>query len=329
MRKQSGGPRVWYTYPMAESRPPRVAVIIPCKDEEATIASVLDKFKVFLPDADLYVIDNNCRDDTARVAREHGATVLRESRPGKGNAVRKAFREVAADIYLLTDGDDTYPVEDAPRMLEPIRKEQADVVVGVRLHGERASEFRWINKLGNHLLVGLLNVVFSTHLTDLLSGYRAMTREFVKQAPVLSSGFELETELSILALERGFRTVEIAVTLKRRPAGGRSKIKVFRDGVLIVKTMFALQRDYRPMRFFGRAGILFILLGLLPGARVTLEFMEYGTVKIPSAVLATGLEICGMSLTLTGVILTAINRRFRELDHRLTMLSEATRPPEA
>jgi glycosyltransferase involved in cell wall biosynthesis len=304
---------------MAEGNP-RVAVIVPCLNEEATIGRVVREFRQVLPQATVVVIDNNCTDATARVAAEAGAQVLRETRPGKGHATRKAFREVDADVYLLVDGDDTYPARDAPRMLEPILRGEADVVVGARLAAETG--FRWVNRLGNVLLLWTLNFVFRASVTDLLSGYRAMTREFVTQAPVLSAGFELETELSVLAFEREFRTVEIPVILRDRPEGSRSKIRVVRDGLRILATILTLLRDYRPLSFFGSAGVLSILLGLIPGTIVTVEFFRFGTVRIPTAVLATGMVLSGLLLILVGVILVALNRRFRELDHRLNLLAD-------
>jgi glycosyltransferase involved in cell wall biosynthesis len=303
----------------------RVAVIIPCLNEELTIGRVLRAFRAALPDAACYVIDNNSKDATARIAREEGATVLRETRPGKGHAVRKAFREVEADVYVLVDGDDTYPAEEAPRLLAPVLDGSADIVVAARLGGETG--FRWINRLGNRLLLGTLNMTFGAALTDLLSGYRAMSREYVKQAPILSSGFELETELSILAFERGFRTVEMPVALRSRPAGSHSKISVVRDGLRILTAILTLLRDYRPLSFFGGAGLVCAILGLLPGIFVTVEFIERGTVRIPTAVLATGLEVSALTLILAGVILTALNRRFLELDHRLNLLEDQISRP--
>jgi glycosyltransferase involved in cell wall biosynthesis len=303
---------------------PRVAVIVPCLNEEATIGRVLHDFRAILPEACLVVVDNNCTDATAQIARAAGALVLRETRPGKGYATRKAFREVDADVYLLVDGDDTYPATDALRLLEPITQGVADVVVGARLGGETG--FRWVNRLGNVLLLLTLNFVFRARVTDLLSGYRAMTREFVKQTPILSTGFELETELSILAFERDFRTREIPVSLRARPEGSRSKIRIFRDGFHILTTILTLLRDYRPLSFFGSAGLLSILLGLVPGLIVTTEFFRQGAVRIPTAVLATGLVLSGLLLILVGVILDALNRRFRELDHRLNLLADQDGP---
>jgi glycosyltransferase involved in cell wall biosynthesis len=309
---------------MAADGIPRIAVIVPCLNEEATIGRVLQDFRKVLPDARLVVVDNNCTDATVQIAREAGALVLRETRPGKGHATRKAFREVDADVYLLVDGDDTYPAADAPRLLEPIAQGVADVVVGARLGGQTG--FHRVNRLGNVLLLWTLNFVFRARVTDLLSGYRAMTREFVKQAPVLSAGFELETELSILAFERDFRTQEIRVSLRERPQGSRSKIRVVRDGFRILGTILTLLRDYRPLSFFGSAGVLSILLGLVPGLIVTVEFFQHGAVRIPTAVLATGLVLSGLLLILVGVILGALNRRFRELDHRLNLLADQDGP---
>ena len=310
---------------MPDDFPRRIAVVVPCLNEEATIGPVVRKFRTVLPTAELYVVDNDSTDATERVAREAGATVLRETRRGKGHAVRKAFREVEADIYILVDGDDTYPAEEAPRLIQPILDGDADVVVATRLGGDTRSEFRWVNRLGNRLLLGALNLVFGVRLTDLLSGYRVMTREYVKQAPVLASGFELETELSILAFEREFRTVEIPVRLRSRPEGSHSKIRVLGDGFRILSAILTLLRDYRPLSFFGGLGLLCAVLGLLPGIFVTIEFLERGTVRIPTAVLATGLEVWALTLVLAGVILQALNRRFRELDHRLNLVEDQTR----
>jgi|SoiMethySBSTD1v2_1073268.scaffolds.fasta_scaffold276205_2 glycosyltransferase involved in cell wall biosynthesis len=310
---------------MPDDFPRRIAVVIPCLNEEATIGLVVRKFRAVLPAAELYVVDNNSTDATERVAREAGATVLRETRRGKGHAVRKAFREVEADIYILVDGDDTYPAEEAPRLIQPIVDGDADVVVATRLGHDTRSEFRWVNRLGNRLLLGALNLVFGVRLTDLLSGYRVMTREYVKQAPILASGFELETELSILAFEREFRTVEIPVRVRSRPEGSHSKIRVMGDGFRILSAILTLLRDYRPLSFFGGLGVLCAVLGLMPGIFVTIEFLERGTVRIPTAVLATGLEVWAITLVLAGVILQALNRRFRELDHRLNLVEDQTR----
>lgn len=303
---------------------PRTAVIIPCLNEELTVAGVIGEFRRALPGAEVVVIDNASDDCTADVARQLGATVLSESRRGKGNAVRKAFREVEADIYVLVDGDGTYPADRVHDLMGPVRDGKADVVVGVRLDASSASELRAVNRFGNRMLRYVVNLVFASRITDLLSGYRVMTREFVRNIPLLSVGFEVETELSILALERGFRTVEIPVTLTARPEGSRSKIRVLHDGIRILNAILTLLRDYRPLSFFGAIGTVSMLTGLAPGIFVTVEFIERGTVRIPTAVLATGLEIVGFMFVLIGIVLAALSRRFRELDYRLDRLHAET-----
>jgi glycosyltransferase involved in cell wall biosynthesis len=299
----------------------RVAVLIPCLNEELTIGKVLDAFRAQLPEAELVVIDNGSEDATATVARERGATVLREPRRGKGNAVRRAFRDVGADVFVLVDGDDTYPADRVHDLLAPVRSGVADVVIGTRLD-EEGSEFRRLNRLGNHLLLWAVNAVFSSSVTDLLSGYRVMTREFVRKVPLLSTGFEVETELTIVALDRDMRTVEVPIRLGSRPEGSSSKIRIWSDGLRILKEILALFRDYRPLAFFGWLGLAFMLVGLAPGVFVTIEFIERGTVRIPTAVLATGLEIVGFTLLVTGVILSALRRRFREIDYHLDRIQE-------
>jgi glycosyltransferase involved in cell wall biosynthesis len=318
---------------MSVDRTPRVAVVIPCLDEAPTIARVVSSFRAVLPGAELVVVDNGSSDGTAEIARNAGARVLTERRRGKGHAVRKAFNEVWADVYLLVDGDGTYPAEDAPRLIEPILCDEADVVIGGRLEPGARSQFRSVNRVGNHLLLKTVNLVFGTRVSDLLTGYRAMSREFVDRAPVLSTGFELETELTILALERGFRTIEIPVTLGARPDGSHSKIQVLGDGLRILNAIFTLLRDYRPLTFFGGAGLALVLLGLAPGLFVTWEFTQTGAVRIPTAVLATGFEIVGLTLILTGITLTTVARRFREIDHQLARVRSELgrrnrRPPE-
>ncbi|GEJ55650.1 glycosyltransferase [Anaeromyxobacter diazotrophicus] len=294
-----------------------IAVIIPCLQEALTIAAVVADFRRELPEATIVVVDNGSTDETGAIAEAAGAVVLRESRRGKGYAVRKGFREVDADVYLLVDGDGTYPASAARLLLRPVLDDQADVVIGGRLDGASASEFRWMNRLGNRLFLATVNAIFRARISDLLTGYRAMSREFVRRSPILSGGFELETELTIVALDRGFRTVEIPVRLTCRPPGSTSKIRVIGDGLRILAAIFALLRDYRPLTFFGGMGLGIMMAGLCPGAYVTWEFLHTHEVRIPTAVLATGLELLGMTLITSGVILTTLSRRFREIDYRL------------
>jgi glycosyltransferase involved in cell wall biosynthesis len=302
-----------------------VAVIIPCLDEALTIGAVLASFRRELPDARLVVVDNGSTDGTAEVASAHGAEVLYERRRGKGHAVRRAFRIVNADVYLLVDGDGTYPAEQARRLIQPILDDEADVVIGGRLDPASMGEFRPLNRLGNRLFLATVNAIFRTRISDLLTGYRAMSGDFVRRAPVLSTGFELETELTILALERDFRTIEVPITLVGRPAGSHSKIRVYGDGVRILGAIFSLLRDYRPLTFFGGLGLLSIAAGLVPGLFVTWEFTRTHEVRIPSAVLATGLELVGLMLVIAGVILATLSRRFREIDHQVAGLQREVR----
>ena len=304
-----------------------VAVVIPCLNEAAAIGGVLDDFRAALPGATLVVVDNGSTDGTGEVAAGRGATVLVERRRGKGNAVRLAFRAVEADVYLLVDGDGTYPAAEAPRLLAPILAGEADVVVGGRLDARSRSRIRTLNRVGNRLFLAVVNLVFGAAVSDLLTGYRAMTREFVKHAPVLSTGFELETELTILALERGFRTMEVPVHLADRAEGTRSKIRPGGDGLRILSAIFTLLRDYRPLTFFGGLGLAAILVGLGPGIFVTWEFTQTGAVRIPTAVLATGLELVGFTFVLTGVVLSTLARRFRELEHQVRAVRDELAPP--
>jgi glycosyltransferase involved in cell wall biosynthesis len=295
----------------------RVAVIIPCLNEEVTIGGVVESFRAALPEAEIVVVDNASDDRTSAVARAHGASVISEKRRGKGHALRKAFGEVDADIYVMVDGDGTYPSTRVMDLISPVLADRADMVVGVRLDAESGSEFKPVNRAGNWLLRKAVNAVFRAQISDLLSGYRVMTRAFVRQVPMLSTGFEVETELSILALERDFRTVEVPIRLTARPRGSRSKIRIWSDGLKISNAILTLFRDYRPLSFFGALGVTAMLAGLAPGIFVTVEFIEYGTVRIPTAVLATGLEIVGFTFVMTGVVLEALSRRFREIDYRL------------
>jgi len=299
-----------------------VAVIIPCLNEGKTIGAVVSSFQRELPGARIVVVDNASTDNTAAIAEAQGATVLRENRRGKGNAVRKAFRVIEADVYLLVDGDGTYPASEASRLVQPIREGHADVVIGSRLGADSRSEFHWVNRLGNRMLLASVNLVFRSRITDLLTGYRAMSREFVRRSPILSGGFELETELTVLALDRGFQTIEIPVRLTQRPKGSYSKIRIFSDGLRILNSIFGLLRDYRPLTFFGGLGLVAMLIGLAPGIFVSVEYIRTNEVRVPSAVLATGLELMGMTLIITGVILTTLARRFREIDYEIAGLEQ-------
>ena len=297
---------------------PKIAILIPCYNEELTIATVVRDFRAELPEAEIYVFDNNSTDRTVERALEAGAQVSHERRQGKGYVVQSMFAQVDADIYVMVDGDGTYPASEVHRLIEPIALDKAEMVVGSRLLPTSGSDFRPLNKLGNRFFLEVINFIFKVKLSDVLSGYRAFSREFVKTIPVFGGGFETEVELTVKALARGYRITELPVRLAARPEGSFSKIRVVQDGFVILNTILALVRDYKPLTFFGSVGLLFILLGFIPGTVVIVEFIKTGLVpKLPSAVLAVGLVLSGMLLLVVGLVLHTITRRFQELEHQL------------
>src|ERR1700733_9623363 len=280
--------------------PQKIAILIPCFNEELTIAKVVCDFHAELPQAEIYVFDNNPPDHTVARAREAGAHIAYERRQGKGFVVQSMFAQVDADIYVLVDGDDTYPASEVHKLIEPIVQGKAEMVVGSRLMPSSESEFRLINKLGNGFFLQVINSIFKVKLSDVLSGYRAFSREFVKSIPVFGGGFETEVELTVKALARGYPITE--------------------DGCVILNTILSLVRDYKPLTFFGGMGLIFILLGFMPATVVIVEFIKTGLVpKLPSAVLAVGLVLSGMLLIMVGLVLHTITRRFKELEHQLRL----------
>jgi glycosyltransferase involved in cell wall biosynthesis len=300
-----------------------IAVLIPCYNEELTIADVVHQFRAQLPSANIYVFDNNSTDKTIEQATLAGAIVLKERRQGKGYVVQSMFRQIDADIYVMVDGDGTYPPEAVHRLIAPVLHREADMVVGTRLHTDSQSQFKVLNRFGNHLFLSVLNSIFSVKLSDILSGYRVFNRKFVKGIPIFGGGFEIETELTIKAVERGYQIVEIPVNLGVRPEGSFSKIHIIRDGVNILNTILALFRDYKPLTFFGVGGLCMIIAGLLLGWMVTLEFIRTGLVThLPSAVLAVGLVLSGMLLIIVGLILHTVTRRSQEFEHQIRVLVE-------
>jgi glycosyltransferase involved in cell wall biosynthesis len=308
------------------ARPNIIAVLIPCYNEELTVGEVVQAFRAELPEAEIYVFDNNSTDRTVERALAAGAHVRYERRQGKGYVVQSMFQQIQADVYVMVDGDGTYPPGAVRRLLAPVLEDGADMVVGSRLHSESQSEFKQFNALGNRLVLSLLNSIFRVRLTDILSGYRAFNRKFVKGLPLFGGGFEIETELTIKAVERGYRIVEVPINLTHRPTGSHSKIKFFRDGVIILNTVLALFRDYKPLTFFGAAGLLLIALSLIPGLAVTIEFFKTGLVpRLPSAVLAVGLVLCGLLSITVGLILHAVARRSQEFEYHLQILADEIR----
>lgn len=288
----------------------KIAVIIPCYNEELTIGKVINDFKGELPEADIYVYDNNSKDNTGKIARDHGAIVVKESRQGKGNVVRAMFRDIDADIYIMVDGDDTYPAESARELIQPIINNEADMVIGDRLSNgtyEKENK-RAFHNLGNNLVQGLIGLLFKNEIKDIMTGYRAFNRFFVKTMPVMSEGFQIETEMSIHALDKKFRLKEIPIEYRDRPDGSESKLNTFRDGYRVIKTLLGLFKDYKPLLFFGSISVFSLVLGLLVGIPVIVEFVLTRFItKVPSAILAVGFIVVSVTSLSCGLILDTIS----------------------
>lgn len=301
----------------------RVAVLVPCYNEEQTVAQVVREFRAQLPAADIYVFDNKSTDRTVEEAKRAGAIVRHEARGGKGFVIRSMFKEVDADVYVMVDGDGTYPADKVQELIRPVVDGTAEMTIGSRLHTGSQSEFKILNRFGNRMFRFLINTVFRVDITDLLSGYRAFSRGLVKSLPFMSHGFESETELTVKCLVRGYRILEIPINLVPRPAGSYSKIRILQDGLLILHTMVALVRDYKPLTAFGLIGLILILLGLIPGGIVLREFLlTHRILHFPSAILAVGLVLSGLLMGFTGMVLHAIARHFQEVDHQLQTILE-------
>ena len=306
-----------------------IAVLIPCFNEEITIEKVVSDFRRELPDAAIYVYDNNSTDETAKIAAAAGAEVGFESKRGKGNVIRTMFREVTADIYVMVDGDDTYPAGRVHDLIAPVAQGKADMTVGTRVteHEERA--FPKFHKFGNEFVRRTINAFFGTNLRDILSGYRCFNERFVKSIPVLSTGFEVETELTLEAIDKRFTIQEIPVKYSNRPEGSHSKLNTFLDGFLVVKSIYWIFKDYRPLRFFFLVGLLALLFGIGLGMIPIREFIATGMMTHPStAVLATGLVLVSLLSFATGLMLDTVNRRYKEQYQLITdhvILSRAYR----
>jgi glycosyltransferase involved in cell wall biosynthesis len=298
---------------------PSVAVLIPCHNEEADIGKVIDDFKRELPEAQITVFDNCCTDRTAEIAREHGASVCPEPRKGKGFVVEQMFRAVSADVYVMVDGDDTYSASHVHEMIAPILSGEADMVVGSRLAVYHDDSFRPLHVFGNELVRRLVNLLFQANLTDIMSGYRAYNRRITETIPVVSAGFEVETEITIEALYYGMKIVEVQVPYGTRSEGSQSKLNTFSDGARVLYKIFTLMRGYRPLAFFGSVSLVFLLFGLFVGSFPIYDYFAYGEIPhIPSAILATGLMIVASILMVMGILLDTINWRIRELHNVLT-----------
>lgn len=292
-----------------------VAVLIPCYNEELTVGEVIDDFRRVLPGASIYVYDNNSSDRTAQVAREHGAQVRFEPRQGKGVTVRQMFRDIEADCYLLVDGDSTYPADAAPSLIDPILAGEADMTVGDRLsNGSYAQENqRPFHDFGNNLVRWLIRLMYGYAFHDVMTGYRAFSRVFVRSMPVVSRGFQLECEISIHAVDKGWRIKEVPIDYRDRPAGSVSKLSTVSDGVRVLMAIGSLFKDYLPFKFFSLVAAVFVALGLAAGIPVVAEFAQTGYVsKVPSAILAVGLVFCGALAFSTGCILDTVAKATRK-----------------
>lgn len=292
----------------------RVAILIPCYNEAATIAQVVADCRRGIPEAEIHVFDNNSSDGSDALALAAGARVHRVPTQGKGEVVRAMFREVDADLFVMVDGDATYPAERMRELMAPVIEQRADMVVGTRMQHHGSESFRPLHVIGNNLVLHVINAFFGARLTDAMSGFRAFSRRFVKTMPVLSHGFEIETEMTLHALEHRLPVVEIAVPYGERPPGSASKLHTFRDGFRVLGTIFRLYKDYRPMAFFGLLGLAFLAIGAAAGVLVTIEFLEMGQViGVARAVFAVACGIVGVLSLGTGAILDTVNRRAREI----------------
>ena len=301
----------------------RIAVLIPCYNEAITIGKVIQDVKQELPQACIYVYDNNSTDDTAAIATSMGAKVVREHRQGKGNVVRAMFRQIEADVYVLIDGDDTYPANNIHDVMQPILKNEADMVIGERMsNGHYAAENkRAFHGFGNGLVIWLINFLFRSKLTDIMSGYRAFNRYYVKTLPVLSRGFEIETEMTIYALHNNYRVAEVPIRFRDRPAGSFSKLNTYKDGFKVLLVIFNLFKDCRPLLFFSMCSLLLGIVGLIIGIPPIIEFLEGGYVyRVPSAILAAALEIIAILLFACGLILDTTVQHKRALNEQLSTL---------
>lgn len=293
----------------------KIAVLIPCYNESKTIEKVVKDYKKALPEADVYVYDNNSKDGTDEIARKAGAIVKYEYKQGKGNVIRTMFKEIDADCYLMIDGDDTYPAENAREMCDYVLDGKADMVIGDRLSSTYFKENkRPFHNFGNRLVRGLINTLFKSKIKDIMTGYRAFSYDFVKTFPVLSKGFEIETEMSIHALDKNFKLIEIPVQYRDRPEGSVSKLNTFSDGFKVIKTIINLFKDYKPSLFFGLIGTIFILISIGFAIPVFIEYFKTGLVpRFPTLIFSGFMLVVGIINYVCGVILDGVTKKYRLL----------------
>mgnify|MGYP000018583859 FL=1 len=290
-----------------------IAVLLPCYNEEVTIGKVVRDFKAALPDATVYVYDNNSTDRTAEIAAAEGAIVRREPRQGKGNVIRAMFEDIDADVYVMADGDDTYPADAAPAMVSKVL-EGYDMVIGDRLSSTYFQENkRPFHDFGNRLVRGSINHLFGAHVTDIMTGYRAFNFTFVKTYPVLSRGFEVETEMTIHSLNNNLRLYEMPIQYRDRPEGSVSKLDTVGDGIKVMSTIFRMIREYKPLPFFGGLGLIIGIVGIVLCGTVTFEFAKTGVVThFPTLIGAVMLVITGLLFIIAGIILDVMAKNDRK-----------------
>ncbi len=304
---------------------PKVAVVIPCFNEELTIGKVVDDFRRALPEAGVYVFDNMSADRSAEIAAEHGAAVRRVKMRGKGQVVAQVMASVPADVLVVVDGDDTYPAEAVGELLAPVLADEADMVVGTRMQTYSDKAFRPLHVMGNRLVRGLINLIFRSKLTDIMSGYRAFTAELARNVPITAVGFEVETELTLQALYNGFVIKEVPIEYRERPAGSNSKLRTFRDGARVLWTIFNIARSAKPLTFFGAAAILLLALGILAAVPAITQYLGHGTVEsFPLLLVGVGLVVLSFQCVGLGMVLHALNVRLKEI---ASLVRKAGGPP--
>lgn len=294
---------------------PKIAVLIPCYNESKTISKVVSEYKSALPESDIYVYDNNSNDETDKIAMKAGAIVRYEHRQGKGNVIRTMFREIDADCYLMIDGDDTYPPENAAEMCRLVLEEKVDMVIGDRLSSTYFVENkRPFHNLGNSLVRGLINKLFNAHVKDIMTGYRAFSRQFVKHFPVLSQGFEIETEMTIHALDKNFYIKEVPVRYRDRPEGSVSKLNTYSDGAKVLTTIFRLFKEYKPFFFFNVVAGIFLLIALILFIPVFYDYLKTGLVpRFPTLIVSGLLALLGFMFYFCGIVLDVVARKHKQL----------------
>ena len=292
-----------------------IAVLIPCYNESKTIEKVVKDYKKVLPEADIYVYDNNSSDGTDEIAKKAGAIVKYEYKQGKGNVIRSMFKDIDADCYLMIDGDDTYPAEHAREMCDYVLKGQADMVIGDRLSSTYFEENkRPFHNFGNVLVRGLINSLFKSKVKDIMTGYRAFSYEFVKTFPILSKGFEIETEMTIHALDKNMGLKEIPVDYRDRPAGSESKLNTFSDGIKVLKTIARLFKEYKPQIFFSIFGLLFLAISLCFGIPVFIDYFKTGLVeRFPTLIFSGFMLMISVLSFVCGIILEVVVKKHRQL----------------